>query len=307
MKKGRGLKVGVIGVGFMGENHARILSSLPGAKLYAVFDADPARAQAIAKQYQVLSAGTPAELLELVEAVTVVTPTATHFEVAKLCIEAGRSLLVEKPLAATAREAQNLVTLSENKNLVLAVGFIERFNPAFLELKKLIRKEKVLGVDLKRLSPFPERITDADVVMDMMIHDLDLLSALLPRDEIESIKAEGKKIQSKNLDQAIATLFFRSGVIAKVEANRVFSSKTRKIVVSTENALYEADLLNKQILVRDLVQNLPSVHHVKAVDQLTIELTDFVEAVKSGSRPRVDGAAGYRASLLAEEVIKACS
>lgn len=306
MKKGRGLKVGVIGVGFMGDNHARTLSSLPGAKLYAVYDAAPARAKEIAERYQVLAAGTVAELLSLVEAVTVVTPTATHFEVARLCLEAGKPLLVEKPLAATAAEAQQLVSWAEARNLILAVGFIERFNPAFQELRKLIRKEKILGLDIKRFSPFPARITDADVVMDMMIHDLDLLSALLPSDEIESVKAEGAKVQSKNLDKVTATLFFRSGIIAKVEANRVFGSKTRKFVVSTENALFEADLLNKQVYVRDLVQNLPSVHHVKPVDQLTIELSDFINAIKSGTCPRVDGSAGYRASCLAEEVIKAC-
>jgi predicted dehydrogenase len=242
-----------------------------------------------------------------VEAIIIASPTETHYKITADSLNAGKPTLVEKPLAKTSAEAQELLALARAKNLTLAVGFIERFNPAFQALCKLVKKEKILGVDIKRLSPFPERITDANVIQDMMIHDLDLLLNLLPRDEIESLKAEGKKIKTKQLDQAVATVYFRSGTIAKVEANRAFDSKVRTITVSTEGGIIEANLLEKKIYVRDFQHHLPSVHFTQSYDQLTAELKDFIGAIKNGVRPTVDGEDGLLAIKLAEEVEKACS
>lgn len=301
------LQIGVIGAGMMGENHVRLLSTIYGIKLAGLFDLDPARAAVIAEKYRTKAFATLPELIAAVEAIILVSPTSTHYELAKELIAAGKHLLVEKPLAATAAQAEELVQLAKEKGGVLAVGHIERFNPAFTELLKLIRKEKLLGIDIKRLSPFPERISDADVIQDVMIHDLDLLLAMRPNDEIESIKAEGKKVKSKNLDQVIATIYFQSGVIAKVEANRVFGSKTRRIVVASDNWLFDADLLTKQLYMRDLVKHIPTVHHTKKNDQIFDELNNFIKAIKTGSPPLVDGEAGYKALKLAEEIKKACS
>jgi virulence factor len=306
MKKGRGLKIGVIGVGMMGEHHARICSTLPGAKLFAVADQNEQRAREIGRLYGAEVFNDYKEMLPLVEAVTIAAPSETHFEIASECLNAGKHLLVEKPLAKTSEEAEKLAALAKEKNLVLAVGLIERFNPAFQELCKLVQKEKIIGLHLKRLSPFPERITDANVIQDMMIHDLDLLLHLLRKDEIEELKAEGIKAKSNKLDRTNATFYFQSGIIAKVEADRVFGIRARKIVVVTERSLIEADLLNKRIYIRDLQHHIPSVHHTKSFDQLTAELSDFVKAIKSGAKPRVDAEAGCRAIKLAEEVERAC-
>jgi virulence factor len=306
-KKNRGLKFGIVGVGAMGRHHARICASLPGVNLSAITDIDQERAQEIGKQFGAQIFKDYKNMFSDIDAISIVTPTATHFEIAKECLNANKSLLIEKPLAKTSREAFELVELAKSKNLILAVGLIERFNPAFQELVKLIRKEKIIGIHMKRFSPFPQRITDANVIQDMMVHDLDLLLNLLPGDEIEDLKAEGNKVKSEKLDKASATFYFKSGVIAKVEADRIFGIKTRKIAVTTERVLIDADLLSKRIYIRDLQHHIPSVHHAREIDQLTAELADFIKAVRKGTKPKASGEDGYRVLTLAEEVERACS
>lgn len=307
MKKGRGLKIGVIGVGTMGEHHARIFSTLPGAKLTAVADLNEERALEVGKRYDAKAFTDYTEMFSLVEAISLATPTETHFKIGSECINAGKHLLIEKPLAKTSEEAKKLLELAKSKELVLAVGLIERFNPAFQELCKLIRKEKIIGINIKRLSPFPERITDTNVIQDMMIHDLDLLVNLLPKDEIETLKAEGCKVKSEKLDKVSASIYFNSGIIARLEANRVFGIKSRKIAVITEKGMLEADLLSKRVYVHNFEHHIPSIHFTKSYDQLTAELADFVKSVKNRTRPKVDAEDGYRALKLAEEVERACS
>lgn len=198
-----------------------------------------------------------------------------------------------------------LVDLSAKESLVLQVGFIERFNPAFQKLLRLIKGEKIIGIDIKRFSPFPERISDADVIMDMMLHDLDLFS-LITSEEVIDLRAKGEKVRTKKYDRVIATFTHKNGIISRLEANRVFGSKTRKISVTTDKSLIEADLLNKSIYVRDFSSPTPSTLPVKAVDQLTLEQQDFVSAIKTKSSPTVSGSDGLKALILAEEVFKAC-
>jgi virulence factor len=307
MRKTRGLKIGVIGAGNMGQHHARICATLSGACLFGVADPDWQRAGEVAARFEAESFNTCQEMLPQIEAAIIASPTETHFEIARECLLAGKDLLVEKPLAKNPEDARRLVELAKEKGLVLAVGMIERFNPAFQELRRLLKKEKVIGINIKRLSPFPERITDANVIQDMMIHDLDLLANLFPGDEIEEMKAEGEKVKSEKLDKVSATIYFNSGVIARVEADRIFGLKTRKITAVTDKGLIEADLLNKRVYVRDLQHHIPSVHHTKDIDQLTAELTDFVKAVKGRTLPAVTGEDGLKAIKLAEEVEQACS
>lgn len=307
MTKGRSLKIGVIGVGSMGKHHARIFHALPGVNLFAISDINEASVQEIANKYSTQACTDYKEMLAHVDVVSIASPTATHYEVAIDCLNAGKHILVEKPLAKTAEEAEKIVALAKEKNLILAVGFIERFNPVYKELQKLIKKERIIGISIKRFSPFPERITDANVIQDVMIHDLDLLLSLFPKQEIESLKAEGEKIKSNKLDKVKATIYFASGIIATIEADRVFTDKIRKIVVTTERHLIEADLLNRQIYLRDLQTHVPSAHHIKQQDQLTAELLDFIKAVKTGEAPTVDGEAGFKSLKLAEEVENKCS
>ncbi len=307
MSKPRGLRYGVIGVGSMGAHHARIVSTIYGVTLVAVVDASLERAKEIAAKYKAEAFENYQDLFDKVDAVTIATPTQTHFKVAQDLINAGINCLVEKPLAQSSEEAEKLIALAKEKNVLLTTGFIERFNPAFVELQKLIKKERILGVDIKRISPFPARITDANVVEDMMIHDLDLLLTLFPNDKIESIRSEGKKIKTDKLDQVVSTIYFESGIIAKVAADRTQPETVRKFIVSTEKALIEANLLDKNVYVRDFQHPNPSIHHTKQKDQLFEELTAFINSTKKGVALRVSGQEGLAAIKLAEEVQKSCS
>ncbi|MFH1542017.1 MAG: Gfo/Idh/MocA family oxidoreductase, partial [bacterium] len=277
---------------------------LPGVQLAFIADPQP---HSIPDALKPLVIADYKEKLADVEAVTIVTPTSTHYEIAKTCLAAGKHVLIEKPMTGNIAQAEELVALAKEKGVVLAVGFVERYNPAFQQLLKLIKKERIIGIDIKRFSPFPTRISDADVINDMMIHDLDLLLTLLPKDEIEELRAEGKKIKSDKLDSVDVTMFWRSGIVLKLAANRASDDKTRKIVVTTENFLLEADLLGRKIMVRDLITHLPSVHHTKPADQLTAEISDFIKAIKNKTKPSVPGEAAIKALKLAEEVRNKCS
>jgi virulence factor len=290
----------------MGKHHARIINSLPGVALVAISDINFASANELAKLYQAQAFSDYKQMFDLVEAVSIVTPTATHYTIAKDCLENKKHCLVEKPLTKTSVESEQLANLAKDNACQLAVGFIERFNPAYVELKKLLRKEKILGLEFKRYSPFPERISDANVIEDMMIHDLDLVQDLLKTDTLESIKAEGKKIHSKALDQVSALLYFESGIIAKLSADRTFNDRVRKIFATTDKGLIEADLLNKSIYFRDFMHPIPSVHFTKPKDQLTEELQDFIKSIKSGVSPKCSGLDAYKANKLAEEVQNLC-
>jgi predicted dehydrogenase len=305
MIKGRGIKLGVIGAGSMGKNHARIAASLSGINLVGIADLDLAMAQEAAAQLGVQAFADYKELLPLVEAVCIVTPTQAHFQVAEGCLSASKHLLVEKPFTGSSATARTLIAQAEKRSLIITAGLIERFNPAFQKLLKEIRGEKIIGIDIKRLSPYPERITDTDVIFDMMFHDLDLLQVLMP-DEIIELKAKGEKIRSKLIDRAVATITHKSGAISRVEASRVFGSRTRNIAVTTERHVIEADLLNKSIYIRDFSSPSPSTIPIKPNDQLTEELKDFMEAIKTKSRTTVTPEAILKTLTLAEEIKKLC-
>jgi len=300
------VKLGVIGLGSMGKHHVRIASALAGAKLVAVSDIDPQLAESTGNQFQLPYFTNYRDLLPLVDAICLVTPTITHFQIALDCLTAHKHLLVEKPFTGDSSAASNLLSLAKEKNLILEVNFLERFNPAFMKLIKLLKNEKIHGVDLQRLSPFPDRISDADVVFDMMIHDLDLFP-LLVLSEIQSLKAKGEKIRSKKLDRVIATITHCSGVITRLEASRVFGSKSRKIAVTTEKHLIEADLMAKRIYIRDFSSPVPTTIPVTDKDQLTEVLKDFIASIKGKKAPAINGEDGLKALRLAEEVEKACS
>jgi len=300
------LKLGVIGLGAMGKHHVRVASTLPGVKLVGVADINSALAEAISQQFQVPFYTNYQDLLPNADAVCLATPTHTHFQIAQDCLSARRHLFIEKPFTGDSGAAAHLISLAKEKNLILEVNFIERFNPAYVKLLKLLKHEKIHGVDLQRLSPFPDRISDADVVFDMMIHDLDLFP-LIVQSEIQSIKAKGEKIRSNKFDRVIAIFTHASGIITRVEANRVFGSKSRKITVTTEKHLIEADLLMKRIYIRDFSSPVPTTIPINEKDQLTEILSDFVAAIKKKKAPAVTAEDGLKALRLADEVEKACS
>lgn len=298
------VKVGVVGVGVMGEHHARIYSTLKEAKLIGVLDFDQARSNEVAAKYNCRSFSSLDELLPLVEALTIASPTSTHYQVGLSCLKAGKHILIEKPLASSLNNARSLVNESKSNKCLLASGMIERFNPAFLRVYQIVKHEKLLGLDFKRFSPFPARITDASVVFDMMFHDIDLALALA-RIRVNSISASGKNIRTDKLDEAKATIYFIDGLIAHIEASRVKDAKQRSIHITTDKNIYEVDLLSKRLYKRNF-ETLTEREEieVKPADQLTLELTDFCRAVDQGRDPKVSGFQSIPVIEIAEEVEK---
>ncbi len=305
MLRGSGLRLGIIGLGSMGRHYVRLAAELSGLRLSALSDLDPAAGEMAASSLGVPFFPDYQNLLELVEAVCIITPAQTHFRVASDCLNAGKHVLLEKPFTLASKTAQELKALAAEKQLIIGGSFLERFNPAFKKLLTLIKGEKLHGIDIKRFSPFPDRIGDADVVFDMMIHDLDLLLHLTA-DEIVDIKASGEAVRSGRLDRVVATFTHKAGIISRVHSNRVYNDKVRHISVTTDKQIFEADLLNKRIFIRDFSAPQPSTVPVKENNQLAEQLADFVSAIKHSRAPIVTADDSIRALLLTEGVEKAC-
>ena len=289
----------------MGQNHLRIAAGLSGIRLVGLADKDPIIAENLAASHGIAHFSDYLDLFPEVDAVSIVTPTKTHLTIATDALAQNKHVLLEKPFTGRSADAETLSLLAKEKGVILQVGFIERFNPAFIKLKRLIKGEKIIGVDIKRFSPFPSRISDTDVIFDMMIHDLDLLNILVPF-EREELRAEGKKIKSRFLDRVSSTIVYKSGVIARVSGDRTAEDRQRKISVTTEKQVIEADLLHKVIYLRDFSSPVPSTTPVSSVDQLTSELTAFLAAIKGNTTTDNDALAAIRAIKLAEEVKNAC-
>jgi len=308
-KDNRKFSVGVAGIGFMGDHHARITSGLPGVSLSGIFDQDGMRAEVASTKYNTKAFESFPSMLAESDAVIISTPTSTHFQMAMEAIEAGKHVFIEKPLAATSEEGGKILEAARDKGIVLACGLIERFNPAFTVADSLVKKDRALIINIKRESPLPERITDASVVLDMMIHDLDLalkMTGSVPLD----FKAKGKKVKTKMIDQAFANIFFKNGIIVNIEENRVSERKRRMISVNCERSHIDADLLNRAVRQKFMPDpKAPAVeppreieHPVESADQITLELKDFFAAAKRGREPEVTGKDALMALKLAEDI-----
>lgn len=319
---GRGVKmdmvrIGVIGVGRMGKNHCRVLSSLRHATFAGICDPNVQVGVALARQYEVPFYTSVDELLEHVDAVTIAAPTTRHFDLAVRCLEKGVHVLIEKPIAATLEEADRLVEIAEASGLVVQVGHIERFNPGFTELKNVMAEMTPLAINFRRLSPYTGSNMDVDVVLDLMIHDLDLINGLLPEPPTQ-IEASGVTAFSGSLDHVITVLRSTDGPLTTITASRLTEQKVRQIEVTSLEAYIVADLLNKTIQVhRSMVgeyvnQNLRGLKyrqesiiesiHVPAAEPLFLELQHFAECVRKGQQPLVGAAQGAQALRLAMAV-----
>ncbi len=300
------VKVGVVGCGVMGSFHIKKASLLKECSLIGVFDADQERAKKVAEENNTKAFETLDELLKNCEAVIIASKTSTHFEIAKLAISKKVFTLIEKPMAQNPEEAKELLSLIEENKALVGVGMIERFNPAFSKVLSLVKREKILGIEIKRVSPFPERISDASVVWDMMIHDLDL-ALVLGKTRVESMKSSGKKIKSDKLDEAETTLYFKDGTICKIYCNRAENYKKRDIVITTESGIYEADLLNKKLHKREFATLINKEEiELKIVDQLEAEQKDFYLAIQNKRDPKCPAKEALDSIVLASEVEKQC-
>jgi predicted dehydrogenase len=304
-------RVGVVGVGSMGQNHARVYRELPDAKLMGVTDAATETAQAIASeydtQYRELS-----DLLSVCDAVTVAVPTAYHYEVASQCIEADVDVLVEKPFVETAENGRRLASYARDNDVALQVGHIERFNPAVQALLDLVADLDVIAVDAHRLGPPVDRQIDESAVMDLMIHDVDVLLALFG-DEVAHVGAVG----NRDATYASANVSFESGVVGQLTASRVTQEKVRQLTVTAEDCRVSVDYIDQCIDITrrsapEYVREDGSVthRHERVVEELSIEnceplkaeLDAFVTASRTGTEPPVTGADGVAALELTEHI-----
>ena len=303
------LRVGVVGVGHLGRHHARILAELPGATLAAVADIDPRRAERVAQDVGARAVTDTAALLDLVDAVTVAVPTASHAEVATPFLEAGIPVLVEKPIAASIAQADAMIDVAEAAGAILAVGHSERYNPAITTARPLVLQPRF--VEVHRLAAFPARGLDVDVVFDVMIHDLDVLLALVPSEPV-AVEAVGVPVLSDRVDIANARVRFENGCLANLTASRISRERVRRLRFFQPDSLIMIDCAARQVEAWHVTRapgQEPAIGggpvDVPVGEPLECELVDFVSSVRAGSAPGVDGRAGRRALALAERIAAA--
>jgi predicted dehydrogenase len=307
------IKMGVIGAGMMGQRHCRVYSNLRRTQLAGICDARPETGRRVAQQYDVPFFEQIDDLLEHVDAVSLVTPTPFHFDLAMRCLAKGVHVLVEKPITETLAQAETLTQTVEASNLIVHVGHIERFNPTYTELKNVLEDVTPVAINLRRLSPYEGSNTDVDVVLDLMIHDLDLILDLMKQEPI-SVNAYGLTAFSGAIDHAVAHLSFESGPLVTVTASRVTEQKVRSLEVTAMEAYLEGDLLNKSILVHRRTigeylsnnkyrqESIVERIHVPIVEPLFVELQHFVECVLESKAARVSARDGLKALRLANTI-----
>jgi predicted dehydrogenase len=298
--------VAVVGVGYLGRHHARILSALPSVDLVAVADTNRGRADEVAAANRARPVYDARQLHGLVDAVTIAVPTEIHREIALPFLEGGVPVLVEKPMAHSLAAADEMIQASVKAGVVLAVGHTERFNPAVVTARSLLSDPRF--IEVHRLGTFPERSLDIDVVFDLMIHDLDIVLSLVNSD-IESLEAVGVPVLTERVDIANARLRFSNGCIANITASRISRDRVRKIRVFQRAAYLSLDYASQRIEMWRLVQRdgaMPSIDGgdvaVQNEEPLKCELEDFVEAIRTRRPPLVTGEQGRRALAVAQQI-----
>jgi predicted dehydrogenase len=334
------MRIGVAGVGKLGEYHTGLLREIanasPDVEFSGVFDLNPTRLQEIGRKYSATCFGSIEEMARSCDAVVVATTTSSHFAISKQLLESGVSLFIEKPITATLEEADELIRLEEEKGLTIQVGHIERFNPALLAVEPYIGEP--MYIQAERLSGFSRRVTDVSVVLDLMIHDIDLVLSLIKSD-IRSIAASGVKVFSNELDMATARIEFVNGAIANVTASRLSRSKLRKLRFFGRNPKSYASLdftsgksevfrlvKPEQLTSKNPIRNFASKKileqfgeiqeslnglvldyvspDVPKINAMKVELEHFIDSLRNGLPAAVTSAEGRRALMVAGSITR---
>lgn len=315
------LKIGLVGVGKLGAMHANSLAQNPEAELVGVCDSNVQRARDIAEKFRCSAFNTFAELLPQVEAVGIIVPTTLHHTMTVQALAAGKSVFVEKPIAGSIAEAEKMVQLAREKNVALQVGHIERFNPAIRALDG--RSLKPMFIESHRLAPFDPRGTDVAVVLDLMIHDIDIILSIVQA-EVVALHANGVAVVSDEVDIANARITFANGCVANVTASRISQRKMRKMRLFQRDAYISIDFLQRLTEVFQLIEGdngQPStvvlgqiekgtrkrniVYEQASIpegDAMTAEWSSFIHAVRHNTRPVVSGEDGLKALKIAQEI-----
>jgi predicted dehydrogenase len=302
------IPVAVVGVGHLGRHHARLYASLPNAKLVAVVDRDRDRAEAIAREFGAEVHDSVESLGGTVRAASVAVPTIHHRQVAELLLGAGVDVLVEKPIAPTVEDADAILSAAEESGRIVMVGHTERFNPAIRALARAVDAPRFL--EIHRLAGFSSRSTDVDVILDLMIHDLDLLLFLDGSDAVQ-VDAVGVAALTDKVDIANARIRLASGCVANLTASRISAEKLRRVRVFQSRTYLACDTAERSVQRWHLAYGADRAaridHDVLPVEEgepLAIELTAFLEAVRTRTAPDMDGRAGRRALDLAFRVLE---
>lgn len=315
------VKIGIVGVGHLGEIHLKQLLTIPNAQLIGFYDTNPARAQVIEQTYKIKSFPNLEALLEEIEALDIVTPTQTHFSIASQAIRAGKHVFIEKPLAATVQEGNQLKELAQEARVKVQVGHVERFNPAFLALKDFPLQPYF--IEVHRLAQWNPRGTDVAVILDLMIHDLDIILSLV-RSKPALIRANGVAVVTDTPDIANARIEFQNGCVANLTASRISMKKMRKMRLFQPNTYISIDFLNKKTEIYQIsdtppAPNSPAIeiqanHTTKyllsqqppipEVNSIQLELEAFIRAIEEDTEPPVTISDGYDALKLAHEILE---
>jgi len=301
MKK---LRVGVVGVGHIGSNHARIYFEIaPTADFAAIHDVDPGRANSIARKYGAMTTKSLDEFAERIDAASVATPTSTHYEIARQLLKHGKHLLVEKPITENPQHATELAELAARNGVILQVGHVERFNPVLSALESRLTHPRF--IEAHRLSPYPNRSTEIGVVLDLMIHDLEIILHLV-RSPVQSIDAVGVPVLSKGEDIANARIRFENGCVANVTSSRISPERMRKIRVFQEDAYLSLDYEKQtgEIYRRESGKITRGKVPIEREEPLRQQLLSFVECASTGREPKVSGFQATAALELAVEITK---
>ena len=320
MKK---LKIGVIGTGHLGKLHTKMFTEIENCELVGIFDSNSEQAKSVSEEFKIQAANSIDELLDKIDGVSIAAITSAHYEIAKKCFEKDIHVFVEKPITATIPQAEELVKISNEKNLNLQVGHIERFNPALVSMEKYMLEPKFIQTD--RLAQFNPRGTDVAVVLDLMIHDIDIILSLVKSD-VKDVQANGVAIVSDNLDIANARIQFENGAVANVTASRISQKKMRKMRIFQQDGYIALDFVTG---VAELFRLMPidsedSPSYIplgelgvgdkkrklvyeqpeqKEINALKYELQLFINSVLNNEKPVVSGEDGLRALKVAEIII----
>ena len=313
-------KIGVVGAGHLGKHHIKHLSNHQGVDFVGVFDINEDSLKNICYEFSVKPLKSLEEIISLCDAVNIVTPTNTHFDIARKFLNQKKDVFIEKPLTNTVEEALSLIDLAKTNECILQVGHIERFNPTINKLKELVDNPHY--IEIERLAPFQARGTEVPVVLDLMVHDIDLILEMV-NSPLESIQASGAKMMSNSIDLAHAHIKFQNGVVANLKSSRIAQNYVRKIRTYQKNFYSITDLMIPQIELYGLKHHnafseelksqevetntgLKTLYYEKFVpenkDALLEEINDFIHCINTRSKPNVDGQAGANALEIALQI-----
>lgn len=313
-------KIGVVGAGHLGKHHIKHLSNHSGVEFVGVFDINTESLKNICSEFSVNALQSIEETISCCDAVHIVTPTNTHFDIAKKFLDHKKDVFIEKPITNTVEEASSLINLAKKNGCIIQVGHIERFNPTINRLKELVDNPHY--IEIERLAPFQARGTEVPVVLDLMVHDIDLILEMVDS-PLENVQASGAKMMSDTIDLAHAHIKFENGVVANLKSSRISQNYVRKIRTYQKNFYSITDLMIPQIELYGLERHnmfseklrsqevetnsgVKTLHYEKFVpenkDALLEEINDFVHCINTRSKPNVDGQAGAKALEIALQI-----